>query len=330
MNNLLEVENLRLSFTSDWGKREALDGVSFAVKPSEILCIVGESGSGKSVTALSIMGLLDQNAQILEGRCLLNGLDLFQLNEQEMDVYRGSEIAMIFQDAMSSLNPALTIGNQVLEAVMAHDDAISKSDAKAKAISLLERVGLPDAENAMKRHPHVLSGGMRQRVMIAIALAGNPQLLIADEATTALDVTIQAQIMKLLHKIRDEEKLSVILITHDIGLVAQMADRVLVMYAGQIVEEATVEDLFSNPMHPYTKALMRAVPSIHGDKSERLESIDGQVPEDYDQITGCRFMSRCPYAVEACKKPQVLAEVNDGTNDGQKVRCHLALSGQFT
>lgn len=330
MEPLLRVENLRLAFSSDWGTREALDGVSFSVFPKEILCIVGESGSGKSVSALSIMGLLDNNAQVLEGACYLGDVDLLRLSERQLDRYRGSEIAMIFQDAMSSLNPVFTIGNQVMEAVLANNPGMGKQEAERKSIALLDRVGLEDTVDLMKRYPKALSGGMRQRVMIAMALAGKPQLLIADEATTALDVTIQAQIMELLQSLRETEDMAVILITHDIGLVAQMADRVLVMYAGQIVEQASVKDLFLHAAHPYTKALMRAVPSVHFDKSKQLVSIEGQVPENYDRMTGCRFLTRCPYAQEGCELPQPLACIHeDCTESEQRVRCHLAVQGKI-
>jgi peptide/nickel transport system ATP-binding protein len=328
MEALLRVENLRVAFRSDWGLKEALDGVSFAIYPEETLCLVGESGSGKSVTALSIMGLLGANAEILDGKIFYGDRDLLSLSEKELDHYRGNEIAMIFQDAMGSLNPVFTIGNQVVEAVRAQSKEISKAAAVVEAKRLLCRVGLEDIDDLMKRYPNALSGGMQQRVMIAMALAGKPKLLIADEATTALDVTIQAQIMKLLKSLQAEMGLSLILITHDIGLVGQMADRVMVMYAGQIVEQAGVMDLFHYPAHPYTRGLMRAVPSINDDKSKRLVSIEGQVPEYYDKITGCRFMSRCPYKTEGCEKPQEMKCVHeDCAEHEQKVRCHLAWKG---
>ncbi len=328
MEALLRVENLRVAFRSDWGLKEALDGVSFAIYPEETLCLVGESGSGKSVTALSIMGLLGANAEILDGKIFYGDRDLLSLSEKELNHYRGNAIAMIFQDAMGSLNPVFTIGNQVVEAVRAQSKEISKAAAVVEAKRLLCRVGLEDIDDLMKRYPNALSGGMQQRVMIAMALAGKPKLLIADEATTALDVTIQAQIMKLLKSLQAEMGLSLILITHDIGLVGQMADRVMVMYAGQIVEQAGVMDLFHYPAHPYTRGLMRAVPSINDDKSKRLVSIEGQVPEYYDKITGCRFMSRCPNKTEGCEKPQEMKCVHeDCAEHEQKVRCHLAWKG---
>ena len=328
MSSLLKVKNLRTTFSSDWGKREALDGVSFAVSEQEILCIVGESGGGKSVTALSLMGLLPRNGCVVDGEALFEGTDLLKMRPKELDKIRGGPMSMIFQDAISSLNPVFTVGNQLIEAVRSHR-RISRRAAKEEAKMLLKRVGLPGDDNMLERYPHALSGGMRQRVMIAMALAGKPKLLIADEPTTALDVTIQAQIMYLLRELCEKEGLSVILITHDIGLVAQMADRVLVMYAGQVVEQSYVHELFDEPRHPYTRGLMQAVPSIYDDKENRLASIPGTVPESYQDITGCRFASRCKYTQESCYEPQPLR--CNCTEDGQVfphcVRCHRALAG---
>lgn len=330
MGSLLEVRNLRTTFSSDWGTREALDGVSFSVFPREILCIVGESGSGKSVTALSLMGLLPRNGEVSGGTARFEDQDLLAMSDREIDEIRGGPMSMIFQDAISSLNPVFTIGNQMIEAVRSHR-SLSKAEARKEAIALLERVGLPSAEEMMKRYPNTLSGGMRQRVMIAMALAGKPKLLIADEPTTALDVTIQAQIMQLLRSLCDEEGLSVMLITHDIGLVAQMADRVLVMYAGQVVEQSEVKELFERPRHPYTQGLLQAVPSIYDDKARRLASIPGAVPESYMEIEGCRFASRCRFAVEACGLPQKLecncSELTDFFP--HCVRCHRALAEEL-
>ncbi len=331
MESLLDVRNLRTTFSSDWGTKEALDGVSFTVSPKEILCIVGESGSGKSVTALSLMGLLPRNGKVLEGEALFEGRDLLRMSERQLDRIRGGDMAMIFQDAISSLNPVFTIGNQLVEAVRAHR-RVSQAQAKKEAIALLDRVGLPDADEMMERYPYALSGGMRQRVMIAMALAGKPKLLIADEPTTALDVTIQAQIMKLLRELTIETDLSVILITHDIGLVAQMADRVLVMYAGQIVEQSDVHVLFDSPDHPYTQGLMHAVPSIYDNKERRLAAIPGSVPENYEHIDGCRFASRCDHYVEACDLPQELVAVTDAEMKQafpHCVRCHRAVKHEL-
>lgn len=302
MADLLEVKNLEVTFAGD-AEAVRLDRASFSVKPGEFLCIVGESGCGKSITSLAVMGLLPANGCVTNGEILFEGRDLLRLSEKELDTVRGSELTMIFQDALSSLNPVFTIGSQLVESIRAHTQ-IEKKDAQEKAVSLLAKVGLNDPRALMKKYPFSLSGGMRQRVMIAMALACSPKLLIADEPTTALDVTIQAQIMQLLQKLQKESGMSVILITHDIGLVAQMANRVLVMYAGQIVEQAEVHELFRHPAHPYTQALLQTVPSIKDAPDRELVSIPGSVPEQYQEITGCRFADRCPYAKEACAAPQ--------------------------
>lgn len=301
---------MEVAFQGDDTTAVRLSNVSFSVKKGEFLCIVGESGCGKSITSLAIMGLLPANGSVTRGEILFENNDLLKLPEKELDSLRGNEIAMVFQDALTSLNPVFTIGNQLIESILAHT-ALSKPEAHSRAVSLLGRAGLPEPERVMKKYPFVLSGGMRQRVMIAMALSCNPKLLIADEPTTALDVTIQAQIMQLLRELQTEFSMSVILITHDIGLVAQMADRVIVMYAGQVVEQAEVHDLFYHPAHPYTKALLATVPSTK-DSSERvLTSIPGTVPEDYPSLKGCRFADRCPYAVEKCLNPQPLFTVSE-------------------
>ncbi|WOC31403.1 MULTISPECIES: ABC transporter ATP-binding protein [Caproicibacterium] len=307
MADLLEVEDLEVTFAGE-AQAVRLDRVSFSVRQKEILCIVGESGCGKSITSLAVMGLLPVNGGVTNGRVLFEGRDLLQLSEKELDTVRGSEMTMIFQDALTSLNPVFTIGSQLTESIRAHTQ-IDRKHAQAQAVSLLEKVGLQDAPALMKKYPFALSGGMRQRVMIAMALACSPKLLIADEPTTALDVTIQAQIMQLLKRLQRETNMSVVLITHDIGLVAQMADRVLVMYAGQIVEQAPVPELFHHPAHPYTQALLQTVPGIHDEPGRRLASIPGSVPEAYQNITGCRFAGRCPYAQEACAAPQPMYRV---------------------
>lgn len=303
MSHLLEVKGLTTTFTGDFGKNIPVDHIDFHVDEGEVVCIVGESGCGKSVTSLSIMGLLGKDGAVTDGSVLFVNKDLTILNEKELDKIRGSELTMIFQDPLTCLNPVFTIGWQIVESIRTHMN-LSKKEAKERAKNLLERVGMPDAESAMKKFPHMLSGGMRQRAMIAMALACNPKLLIADEPTTALDVTIQAQIMNLLQELSKENKMSMILITHDIGLVAQMADRVLVMYAGQIVEEAPVRELFNSPKHPYTKALLDTIPTIMDDESRELFAIPGMVPENYDKIQGCRFAGRCKYCEARCEMPQ--------------------------
>lgn len=317
MEHLLSVENLNIGFHSDSGDHIYTDGISFHIDEGEILGIVGESGCGKSITSLSIMGLLGKNGEVTEGKVKLEGKDLLSLSEKELDTIRGNDIAMIFQDALASLNPVFTIGNQLTEAIRTHLK-MNRKQAKEAAVIALERAGLPEPEAVMKKYPHTLSGGMRQRVMIAMALACSPKLLIADEPTTALDVTIQAQIMKMIRKIRKEYHMAVMLITHDIGLVAEMADRVMVMYAGQIIEEADVYTLYRNPQHPYTQALLASAPSIMDDPNQELVSITGIVPEDYMEITGCRFYDRCPYASDACKEKQERIE----TEDKHYVMCH--------
>jgi len=318
MAHLLEVNNLVTGFTGDRGMRAkensrvlALDHISFAVNAGEILGIVGESGCGKSVTSLSVMGLLPKNGFVQEGEVLFDGKNLLKMTEKELDVIRGNELTMIFQDALSSLNPLFTVGNQLMESIRTHL-ALDRADAYARAVEMLAQVGLPEPEAVMKKYPHTLSGGMRQRVMIAMALSCHPRLLIADEPTTALDVTIQAQIMRLLRDLQQKNGMSVMLITHDIALVAQMADRVLVMYAGQIVEEAAVEELFRHPAHPYTRALLAAVPSMLDEPGRRLASIAGSVPENYTTITGCRFAGRCPMECPECARPQSWREISPG------------------
>ena len=311
MSHLLEVKGLTTTFTGDFGKNIPVDHIDFHVDEGEVVCIVGESGCGKSVTSLSIMGLLGKDGAVTDGSVLFVNKELVGLNEKELDKVRGSEMTMIFQDPLTCLNPVFTIGWQITESIRAHMN-LPKNEAKERAKLLLERVGMPDAGGAMKKFPHMLSGGMRQRVMIAMALACNPKLLIADEPTTALDVTIQAQIMELLKELSAENKMSVILITHDIGLVAQMADRVLVMYAGQIVEEAPVEELFKNPKHPYTKALLDTVPTIRDGADRELFAIPGMVPENYDKIEGCRFAGRCRFCEAKCEMPQKDFEFGPG------------------
>ncbi|MDE6738093.1 MAG: ABC transporter ATP-binding protein [Lachnospiraceae bacterium] len=303
MAHLLEVEDLTTVFRGDYGRNISVDHISFHVDQGEVVCIVGESGCGKSVTSLSIMGLLRRGGAVTDGSVLFDGKNLLTMTEKELDQIRGNELTMIFQDPLTSLNPVFTVGSQITESIRTHM-RLSKEEAKMRAEELLVQVGMPDAAKTMKKYPHTLSGGMRQRVMIAMALSCNPRLLIADEPTTALDVTIQAQIMKLLKELQQEREMAMILITHDIGLVANTADRVLVMYAGQVIEEASVDEIFANPKHPYTQALLRTVPTIRDDADRKLQAIPGIVPESYDDITGCRFADRCPYRREECSKPQ--------------------------
>ena len=303
MSHLLEVKNLTTVFTGDYGRTVSVDHVSFHVDPGEVVCIVGESGCGKSVTSLSVMGLLGRGGSVTDGSVLFDGKDLLSMSEKELDQIRGNEMSMIFQDPLTSLNPVFTIGSQMMESIRIHMK-LSKADAAARAEALLARVGMPDPKAVMKKYPHTLSGGMRQRVMIAMALCCNPRLLIADEPTTALDVTIQAQIMQLLGELQKESHMAMILITHDIGLVANMADRVLVMYAGQLIEDTSSKKLFEDPQHPYTRALLDTVPTIRDDARRRLVSIPGIVPEHYDDIRGCRFAARCAFACDACKEAQ--------------------------
>jgi oligopeptide/dipeptide ABC transporter ATP-binding protein len=297
---LLEVNDLRTHFFTREGVVQAVDGISFSLEKGKTLGIVGESGCGKSVTALSIMGLIPKPpAKIVSGEVLFDGRDLTKLSEREMQDLRGNQVAMIFQDPMTSLNPTLKIGLQITETILAHQD-VSKSDARKRAIELLDEVGIPRPAERLDDYPHRFSGGMRQRVMIAIALSCNPRLLIADEPTTALDVTIQAQILDLLDELRQEHDMSMILITHDMGVVAEVCDDVAIMYAGQIVEQATGFELFENPEHPYTEALLGALPQLEGNASEiregRLTAIPGRPPDLVDPPEACRFAARCPYA----------------------------------
>ncbi len=303
MSHLLEVDGLTTTFQSDFGTNISVDHIHFHVDKGETVCIVGESGCGKSVTSLSIMGLLARDGKVTDGTVQFDGMNLFAMTEKELDAVRGNQITMIFQDPLTSLNPVFTIGSQITESIRTHM-GLSKEEAVKRAETLLQRVGMPDAKRSMKKYPHTLSGGMRQRAMIAMALSCNPKLLIADEPTTALDVTIQAQIMKLLRELQQENGMSIILITHDIGLVARMADRVLIMYAGQLIEEAPVKELFRNPKHPYTQALLASVPTIRDDIDRKLVSIPGIVPENYDDIVGCRFAKRCQHYRAECDRRQ--------------------------
>ena len=317
MSALLEVRDLRTHFFTREGVVRAVDGVSFSVERGRTLGIVGESGCGKSVTALSIMGLIPKPpARIVGGEVLFGGRDLTTLSERELSDVRGDEIAMVFQDPMTSLNPTLTIGTQLVETIRRHTD-VSKQEARRRAVDLLEEVQLPKAPQRLKDYPHRLSGGMRQRVMIALALSCNPALLIADEPTTALDVTVQASVLDLLDDLRHEHEMAMIIITHDMGVVAEAADDIIVMYAGQIVEHATTLDLFDNPEHPYTEALLGALPQIEGEniRHGRLTAIPGRPPDLINPPEACRFGPRCPYSEhnDTCTRvPPELREIRPG------------------
>jgi len=295
---LLEVRDLCMVFPTEAGDARAVDGVSFTLDRGRVLGLVGESGCGKSVTALSLMRLVPPPGRIAGGQVIFEGRDLLTLSEREMRAIRGARMAMIFQEPMTALNPVLTVGGQVAEAVTLHRP-VSRREAWERAAGLLAEVGIPDAERRAHDYPHQLSGGMRQRVMIAMAIACDPQLLLADEPTTALDVTIQADILALLRTLRERHGMAVLLITHDLGVVAEHADEVAIMYAGRIVEHAAVDELFTRPGHPYTQALLRSMPVL-GLRRERLHTIAGQVPSLARLPSGCAFRDRCPLAIEAC------------------------------
>ena len=320
MSHLLTISDLTIAFTGDTGTHEVTDHLSLTLDEGEVVCLVGESGCGKSVTAMSLLGLLGPGGSVKEGSICYEDRDLLTLSEKELDQIRGKEISMIFQDPMSSLNPTFTIGYQIMEGLRIHL-GLKKREAWVRAVELLARVGMKEPEQVMKSYPHTLSGGMRQRAIIAMALACNPKLLIADEPTTALDVSVQAQIMELLKRLQKESRMAVLLITHDMGVVSHMADRVLVMYAGQIVEEAEAEELFHHPSHPYTRALLAAIPTTGDSEDRKLSSIPGMVPENYDTISGCRFADRCPYARQECHQRVGLREISKR----HTVRCILQL-----
>lgn len=297
--NLLEIRDLHTHFHTDHGSIPALNGVSFSVRKGEVLGLVGESGSGKSVTSLSILQLLGSKGKIESGSILFKGSEISSFSNKEMMDIRGNEISMIFQEPLTSLNPLIRVGKQITESIILHRD-YTKKQAKEHAVKMMKMVGIPQAEEKYNYYPHQLSGGMRQRIMIAIALACDPELLIADEPTTALDVTIQAQILGLMKKIAREMGTSIILITHDLGVVAEMVDRVAVMYSGTIVEENNVEDFFANPRHPYSKGLINSTPSV--DQKGVLDPIKGNVPAPNNKPSGCPFHPRCPFAKDICKQ----------------------------
>ena len=302
MDSLLSVKDLQVQFHTKKGINTAVDGISFSIGKGEILGIVGESGCGKSVSSMSILRLLGTNAKISEGSIKLGDRELLTLTEDEMCKIRGNEIAMIFQDPMTALNPIMTIGDQLIEPLVIHQ-GYKKKDAWKEAIEVLKKVGIAAPEKRMKEYPHQLSGGMRQRVMIAMAVSCAPKLLIADEPTTALDVTIQAQILELMMELREKMDTAIMLITHDMGVVAETADNILVLYAGKVVEYGSVKDIFNDPKHPYTQGLLSSIPPLTEDKEE-LNTIEGTVPAPGQMPAGCRFSPRCPYATERCKVEQ--------------------------
>ncbi len=313
----MEIKNLRTYFYTEEGTVKAVDGLDLTLHEGETLAVVGESGCGKSVTSLSILGLVvTPPGKIEEGEILFHGEDLLRKSEKEMRKIRGNEISMIFQEPLTSLNPVFTVGRQIMETLTLHR-GMDKRAAHAEAVRLLAQVGIPNPEKAVNDYPHQLSGGMRQRVMIAMALSCEPRILIADEPTTALDVTIQAQILRLLADMKRQTRTSIILITHDLGIVAQVAENVVVMYAGQAVEYGDVNAIFADPLHPYTEGLLKSIPKI-GEKRERLYSIEGMVPSQKNYPKGCRFAPRCEYATQKCheRKPELMTR-----QDGRRVRC---------
>ena len=319
MEKLLEIKELNVSFANGADWVQVISGISLDLNANESLGIVGESGSGKSVTSLAAMRLLPPKMAKVEGEILFGEQNLLKASEKDMQSIRGNRIAMIFQEPMTSLNPLHTCGKQIAESVLLHTKK-TKKEALARAEELLELCGIPDPKQRMKEYPHQLSGGMRQRIMIAIALACDPDLLIADEPTTALDVTIQAQILELLKSLRKQRNMGIIMITHDLGIVYDFCDRVVVVYTGQVVEVSPVKALFENPLHPYTEGLIAAIPQL-GQETDRLEAIEGMVPDIGKMPNGCHFHPRCKYATEQCKseEPQLLTVA-----DGRQVRCHRA------
>jgi len=312
MKKLLEVKNLQTSFYTHLGEVQAVRGISFTLNEGDILGIVGESGSGKSVASLSVMGLIEHPGVIKEGSSInFDGVELTELSSREMTEIRGNDIAMIFQDPMTSLNPVYSIKNQMLEVIRKHTD-MNHEEALERAVELLHMVGIPDPEKRIKEYPHQFSGGMRQRALIATALSCNPRLLIADEPTTALDVTIQAQILDLMRDLKDRLKTSIILITHDLGVIAELCSHVVVMYGGMMMEKGTVEDVFYRPQHPYTLGLHKSIPKVNLKEKERLVPIEGSPPDLMAPPTGCPFSPRCPYAMKIClEKPAPMININD-------------------
>ena len=319
MSNLLEIKNLRTTFSTIQGKADAIRGLDLVVRENEILGIVGESGSGKSVTMKSVMGLLPRSAKVTADVMNYKGEDLTQKTEKQLQKYRGKEMAMIFQDPMTALNPLRTIGYHLVEVIRRYRK-VSKAEAEKIAVEMLRQVGIPSPEERMKQYPHEFSGGMRQRVVISMALCCEPSLLIADEPTTALDVTIQAQILDLLKQLKEERGMSVALISHDMGVMANMCDRIAVMYGGVLVEEGTVDEIFYQPKHPYTKDLLRSIPRPEITRGSRLQAIDGAPPTLHNMPKGCPFATRCQYATEKCFEVMPETTVFSCT---QNAKCHL-------
>jgi peptide/nickel transport system ATP-binding protein len=310
--HLLDVQDLRVSFRTEDGTVQAVDGVSFTIDRGEVVAIVGESGSGKSVTAMTLMGLTRGPNASFEGRALFDGRDVVTASEEELRKIRGAQIAMVFQDPMASLNPVYRVGKQIAEQIRQHEPDTSKVQALDRSVELMERVGIPRARERSRSYPHQFSGGMRQRVMIAMALANSPKLLIADEPTTALDVTIQAQILDQLRRLRAETDSAIILVTHDLGVVADIADRIVVMYAGRVVEQGTLDEIFYDPQHPYTWGLLGSITRIDRDRSQRLPAIPGLPPSLLHPPKGCHFRPRCPHAFDRCTDvPELAAHVSD-------------------
>lgn len=321
---VLEVKALKTVFRTRGGEVHAVNDVSFHLRPGELLGVVGESGSGKSVTMMSLIRLLPSPpADIRAGEVLLKGEDILKLDEDGLRKVRGARVGFVFQDPMTSLNPVFTVGNQITEPLRKHK-GMTRAEAEARAVELLELVGIPDARKRLTSYPHQFSGGMRQRVMIAIALACDPDVLIADEPTTALDVTIQAQILELVKDLRQKLGMAIVWITHDLGVIAGIADRVMVMYGGQVVEQAPVKELFGNPQHPYTRALLKTIPSLTGEREARLQVIEGQPPILGAAPTACPFRARCPHAFARCEaeNPQRRAIDGRAVGQGHDVACH--------
>jgi peptide/nickel transport system ATP-binding protein len=318
---LLEIRDLSTGFITESGIVKAVDGVSLTIEKGQTVCVVGESGSGKSVTSLTVMRLSDYNGgQVLGGEILFHGEDLLKKSQDEMRKIRGRKIAMIFQEPMNALNPVFTVGDQIAEVVRLHEK-VSKEAAWARAVEMLRMVGIPEPEIRARQYPHELSGGMCQRVVIAMALVCRPELVIADEPTTALDVTVQAQILDLLRDLQKELNTAILLITHDMGVAAEMADRIAVMYAGALVEEGTVEQIFSRPHHPYTIGLLQSIPGLEGERGTELYTIRGSIPNLSRLPSGCRFHPRCPFATERCR--QEAPPLRD-LGDGRRSACWLA------
>ena len=319
----VEFKNLHTWFYTDSGIVKAVNGVDFEINEGETVCVVGESGCGKSVTALSMMHLVQTPpGKIVDGQILMDGVDLLKMDKRQMEKINGKDIAMIFQEPMTSLNPVLTVGHQIMESLLFHTD-IDKKSARAKALEMLKLVGIPRAEEILDCYPHELSGGMRQRVMIAMALVCNPRLLVADEPTTALDVTIQAQVLDMMRKLKETYGTAMILITHALGVVAEVCSNVAIMYAGEIVEKGTLADIYNNPSHPYTIGLFRSIPDLD-EEAERLHVIPGMMPDPANLPDGCNFCDRCPYADDRCQKQPPIVNLSET----HQVQCWRLLDGK--